>query len=250
MSPALRGSSGGGSRQMVRTYKMAHRGHEDGDTWREADVTDALTQPSGTQSQALVAFDGATHALTAEGFDASEDGTGRGTPIVGTYDPERDEASPCGCPWDYVDGGGFCACCQAHIDDPEGLYAIQGDGTHSSKGCPLTGRAVAWDNLSNGGASDELSPTVRGGGGNTMPHVAPTLRGSTGNGGGGHKDIEDLAIADALTRGELPPGADRCAWDPQPDGRRYAACGDGVAAPHAHWIGLRLARYVRASRAR
>lgn len=30
------------------------------------------------------------------------------------------------------------------------------------------------------------------------------------------------------------------AHDHQPDGLRFAACGDGVAAPCAHWIGLRL----------
>lgn len=34
---------------------------------------------------------------------------------------------------------------------------------------------------------------------------------------------------------------DRSAYDPQPDGRRYAACGDGVVAPVAAWIGRRLA---------
>jgi DNA (cytosine-5)-methyltransferase 1 len=45
--------------------------------------------------------------------------------------------SPCGCPWEYIDADGFCACCHAHIDDPDGLYAIQGDGTHSLPGCPL-----------------------------------------------------------------------------------------------------------------
>jgi site-specific DNA-cytosine methylase len=33
---------------------------------------------------------------------------------------------------------------------------------------------------------------------------------------------------------------DRCAYDPQPDGRRYAACGDGVVANVAEWIARRL----------
>lgn len=41
---------------------------------------------------------------------------------------------------------------------------------------------------------------------------------------------------------ELPDVAER---DPKPDGRRYAACGDGVAAPVAHWIGLRLLAVMR-----
>jgi DNA (cytosine-5)-methyltransferase 1 len=44
--------------------------------------------PSGDECQNLV-----THSLRAEGFDASEDGTGRGTPIVpiafhGSQDPD------------------------------------------------------------------------------------------------------------------------------------------------------------------
>ena len=32
--------------------------------------------------------------------------------------------------------------------------------------------------------------------------------------------------------------------NPLPDGRRYAACGDGVVAPVAEWIGRRLAQAV------
>jgi site-specific DNA-cytosine methylase len=33
---------------------------------------------------------------------------------------------------------------------------------------------------------------------------------------------------------------DACVVDPQPDGYRYAACGDGVATPVAEWIGRRI----------
>lgn len=32
--------------------------------------------------------------------------------------------------------------------------------------------------------------------------------------------------------------------NPLPDGPRYAACGDGVVAPVAEWIGRRLGRYL------
>lgn len=32
--------------------------------------------------------------------------------------------------------------------------------------------------------------------------------------------------------------------NPRPDGRRYAACGDGVVAPVAEWIGRRLRPFV------
>ena len=48
----------------------------------------------------------------------------------------RGHPPACGCLWDYVDAGGFCACCEAHLDDPNGLYAEQGDGTHRYRDCP------------------------------------------------------------------------------------------------------------------
>jgi DNA (cytosine-5)-methyltransferase 1 len=52
------------------------------------------------------------------------------------------DAPACGCRWDWVDAGGFCACCQAHLDDPDGLYAL-GGGTHGMRECPAgSGRDV------------------------------------------------------------------------------------------------------------
>lgn len=41
--------------------------------------------------------------------------------------------------------------------------------------------------------------------------------------------------------GETEEG-DACAFDPQPDGPRYAACGDAVTVNVGRWIGERLAR--------
>lgn len=38
--------------------------------------------------------------------------------------------------------------------------------------------------------------------------------------------------------------------NPRPDGPRYAACGDGVVAPVAEWIGRRLLPHVQAGRGR
>jgi DNA (cytosine-5)-methyltransferase 1 len=46
--------------------------------WSESDVTATL----GTEARALYESTAVAHALRAEGFDASEDGTGRGTPLV------------------------------------------------------------------------------------------------------------------------------------------------------------------------
>lgn len=47
-----------------------------------------------------------------------------------------------------------------------------------------------------------------------------------------------VRAADGLA-GSLDGSA--CCVEPLPDGRRYAACGDGVVAPVAEWIGRRLA---------
>lgn len=56
----------------------------------------------------------------------------------------------------------------------------------------------------------------------------------------------DGAAADPET-GALYAEGQASAFDPRPDGRRWAACGDGVVAPVATWIGLRLREAMRGS---
>jgi len=51
---------------------------------------------------------------------------------------EPEKLAECGCFIGWVDGGGYCACCQAHLNDPDGLYALQGDGIHSYTNCPAS----------------------------------------------------------------------------------------------------------------
>lgn len=98
--------------------------------------------------------------------------------------------------------------------------------------------------------------------------VTGTLRAAMPSGGSAGDDANALAVARAValdtynqnevdggvtnTIAKSPTtvmggGADvaQCAVDPLPDGRRYAACGDGVAAPQAHWIALRLLAVMR-----
>jgi hypothetical protein len=58
-----------------------------------------------------------------------------------------------------------------------------------------------------------------------------------------------VASADAGEPCTLEEPCSRCReLDPPPDGFRYAACGDGVAAPVAHWIGLRLLAAIEEER--
>lgn len=74
----------------------------------------------------------------------------------------------------------------------------------------------------------------------------------------GGRDVTEGDIARSITTGggmpgqgypavrledghlQSPPEGSSCAFDPQPDGVRYAACGDGVVAPVGTWIGRRI----------
>jgi DNA (cytosine-5)-methyltransferase 1 len=120
-----------------------------------------------------------THTLRSEGFDASEDGTGRGTPLT-----------------------------------VEALSAVQ-----------KVGRSVDGQTQS---AHARNAPAVGGEGGpGLVRRLTPSL-----------SECEQLQ---GFPRGWtlLEPDTD---WRdyPQPDGRRYAACGDAVTVPVAFWIGRRL----------
>ncbi len=132
------------------------------------------------------------HTLRAGGFDASEDGTGRGTPLVVRGEPTTrgvDGAAP--------DAHGVRSPNElaAGLDDP----AVTGFDNYNMR--------------TTGDMAGALSGMTAG---NRMPHVM------------GHGTA-----------------ARSCAFDPLPDGRRYAACGDGVVSSVAEWIARRLEPYIR-----
>lgn len=86
-----------------QTFRKVHRANnaDDAETWADGEVANTLNGHESSGVRATVAV--VTHALTHEGHDASEDGTGRGTPLVvtgavsskwakGTGGPAGDEA--------------------------------------------------------------------------------------------------------------------------------------------------------------
>ena len=79
-SQQLNNSDGDTKAQMLPFVKTA-RAHsiDDAEQWADGDVSPTLNAFDSGESRAPTLV---THALTAEGHDASEDGTGRGTPIV------------------------------------------------------------------------------------------------------------------------------------------------------------------------
>jgi DNA (cytosine-5)-methyltransferase 1 len=149
------------------------------------------------------------HAFRSEGFDASEDGTGRGIPLVvhATQDPiTLRDATPA------IGATAYLAVLGAPPD---------ADGP---------GRLIAPALTKNYGKQPDNSDTNLG----PMLAVsdARTVRRLT------PRECERLqGFPDDWTG--LPSGA--------PDSRRYAACGDAVTVPVAEWIGRRLMSHVRAS---
>jgi DNA (cytosine-5)-methyltransferase 1 len=136
---------------------------------------------------------------------------------AGAWTPERpataDAQAPCGCPWDYVDAGGFCACCEAHHDDPDGPYAIQGaPGTHHMSRCPARAATASW-------TTDRPATTVAG-----DPRIFPP----------GHKiNADDIA---AGRGGQQRSGAGWTETRPSPPLTTTARPEDGgTVRPGADW---------------
>jgi DNA (cytosine-5)-methyltransferase 1 len=160
-----------------------------------------------------------THSLRADGFDASEDGTGRRTPLVPVTFHNR--------------------------QDPD----MNGDVTHPL-GAKNNGMAVAFDVTGTG-------PGVRTGARETDVHTA--LRGRTPGVSEGSTTtfISSAMQVRRLTPREcerlqgFPDDYTLIPYRGKPaaDGPRYKALGNSMAVPCMVWIGKRIAIVERISRA-
>ena len=184
------------------------------------------------------------HSLRAEGFDASEDGTGRGTPLV------------------PVTFSGQMSVPQVDFDLSQTLQA-------------KNPQAVCFTAKDHGADASDISPTLRSGShsgshanGGVMPAVAfmenqqaqiweadtvQALNKGGGKPGQGYPAIRQASAVRRLTPEEceklqgFPPGytaapyrnkpADECA-----DGPRYKALGNSMCVNVMHWIGERIAK--------
>lgn len=188
-----------------------------------------------------------THTLRATGFDASEDGTGRGTPLV----PCRafggnNTSGPIDVAAARIERGGagrmdfetetFVAFdCKAggntgfSVGDVPGTLRGNGHGGgHAAVAVSLRGRE--------GGATAELSGSLM-----------PSLR--TGGGGGDKAHVLTQSAVRRLTPREcerlmgFPDDYTAITYRGKPaaDGPRYKAIGNSMAVPVMRWIGERLA---------
>lgn len=179
----------------------------------------ALGRNSGGENAVCVTGDIA-HTLKAEGFDASEDGTGRGQPIIAhAIQAGALHTNPLSGP----DGVGVQA---------DHAYTLEARAEAQAVAVALRGRE--------GGATAELGDDLAG-----------TLRASSGGGDKPH------ALISSAVRRLTPKECERLQgfkddytlipWrgkpaEECPDGPRYKAIGNSKAVPVVRWIGRRIER--------
>lgn len=195
------------------------------------------------------------HSLRGDGFDASEDGTGRGTPIIPILEVGKGMSRD-----DGPNGVGIG-------DDGDPMFTLQAGAQH----------AIAFSSKDHGADAGDTAPTLRamthdgshanGGGqvavafqprfarnGRGAPkEIADALRGDMGKTGKG--DAMQCVVTGWAVRRLTPRECERLQGMPDdhtlipwrgkndcPDGPRYKAIGNAMAVPVMAWIGERIRR--------
>lgn len=205
------------------------------------------------ESETLIPINGAgfdvAHTLRGGGFDASEDGTGRGTPIVAVAMNLRGR-----------EGGAM-----PELDDKASLRAADGGSSRSyvafqTKGSNLDIGDIAGTIASNSDRASGSAPMVAfecKQHGQDAGDIAPALRamghaGSHANGGGQiavafNWAVRRLTPTECARLQGFPDDHARIAWrgkpaDQCPDGPQYRAYGNSMAVPVLRWILTRMER--------
>jgi DNA (cytosine-5)-methyltransferase 1 len=224
--PGLRSHPGGQAENIVGTLAASGAGS---------------ARPAGqcNETDMLVA-----HTLSAEGFDASEDGTGRGTPIVAdclTANWHRSKGAKAGNQVGVVNPVIECYTIQTNDggkhkrrDRPEGgMYVKEADVALTVGG---TDRTVCFEpgNLRRQCGSEPNEHTAPTLGaekqGDTFPHIAQ------------HMAVRRLTPVECEKLQGHSPGYTDIPYRGKPaaDGPRYRALGNGIAVPVLRWIGERI----------
>ena len=223
------------------------------------------------ESETLIPIGGSfdvAHSLRADGFDASEDGTGRGTPIVPLLAPTLDCRSGRSGETAFHTSGGLVPVHLATHNDVAGTmmsYAKSGGGIDNAAAGYMA--ITAFSAKDHGADAGELAPTLRAGGhtsshanGGVMPAVAFNWQqgGNTALGMGleGVPPVrveQTLAMLQGMQVRRLTPReCERLQGFPDDytlipyrgkfaaDGPRYKALGNSMAVPVVRWIGERL----------
>jgi DNA (cytosine-5)-methyltransferase 1 len=185
------------------------------------------------------------HVLRGEGFDASEDGTGRGTPLV----PVPFDTTQITSAANYSNPrpGDPCHPLAAGMHPPAIAFTSKDHGQDAGEIAP-TLRAMQGEHANAGGQVAVAFDCLAGGNtGFAVGDVAGALRGE--GSGGGHAAIASASAVRRLT----PRECERLQGFPDDytlvpyrrgmmaDGPRYKALGNSMAVPVMRWIGERIA---------
>jgi DNA (cytosine-5)-methyltransferase 1 len=260
------------SETLVPTVLRGHSDYGDGLPSLRAKSGDC-----GGGSEVLV-----THALRGEGFDASEDGTGRGTPLtvvpnqrsIGFYanDSGLDAGAEVAPTLRAIPGGGGNHPAVAYGIDEEQNAAEELMGTLKARreGGGFEG-AVAFHENQRGEISTNVTVGAlnKGGGkpgqgypavavgwnGDTTPkmgiEIMPTMRrkqGGEGYGVASSMAVRRLTPTECERLQGFPDGWTQVPYRGKPaaDGPRYRALGNSMAVPVMAWIGRRIMEVCRA----
>ena len=183
-------------------------------------------QGNDAHSDLLVA-----HTLRGEGHDASEDGTGRGVPLVMAYNAYQSEMDEAHATLTSETKGRGETGIMVFQSSQSGVRLGETHPTLDSHNGSRRHNGVVgfMPRRTNASAEHELSPTQ-----------------SAGGGGFGSPGIADSLGVRRLT----PLECERLQGFPddwtvgQPDSARYKQCGNAVAVPCAEWIGRRIMQVV------
>jgi len=248
---------------------------------RDAKGADSDTKPGHLIPVIGGGFDVA-HSLRADGFDAGEDGTGRGTPLVpmayaaddyktGSFE-QTDVARGLTTSADRTRGAPIVAFSAKDHGAEAGeiaptLRSMGHDGSHANGGGQV---AVAFESrfVRNGcGAPSDVVPPLKAqsgetGKGDAAPLVACSVADTLGVGANQTTGFKtDVAAVGMQVRRLTPTECERLqgfpdGWTqvpyrgkPAADGPKYKALGNSMAVPCMRWIGRRIKRVVEASTA-
>ena len=212
------------------------------------------------------------HSLFAEGFDASEDGTGRGVPmvpiaIVTAHTQSNGSGFSDGIAHTLESGGSQAVAFNLRGREGGALPEISGAASLRAAAGGSSNSYIAFSAKDYGADMDEIAPTLRGmghdgshanGGGQVAVASTQELTASTDiagtlqrGGEGGHAD--GVMTSQMAVRRLTPRECERLQGFPDDytlveyrsrlaaDGPRYKALGNSMAVPVMRWIGQRIA---------
>jgi DNA (cytosine-5)-methyltransferase 1 len=205
----------------------------------------AFPGPSATGGRVVGVLGDHTHTLTAEGHDASEDGTGRGTPVIAFSHTAGLDTQPSTSVATTLKAG--------HDTMPSVAYVPGGNDKHDPTMMTYVAHEVSTLTAAGGERGYRIdAETAAGGhlvafaenqrGELTTSDTLPALKVGGGKPGQGYPAVTDGVIVRRLSPTEcerlqgFPDG-----WtEGQADSHRYKQLGNSVAVPVFEWVGRRL----------